>query len=101
MAGQGKQEECLYGGGTLEEWVSKDNGRSWQQEREIIPEPRLIYNNPKPVVNIRGEVQPEWLLCYGWEGPEGVWMMAEGKPNRGKAFLLYKGEPIGNNNIND
>jgi hypothetical protein len=104
IAGRGKDEMTLYGGGYLEEWRSDDRGEIWEHESSMVPEPDLIYNNPQPVFRSNGEILDGWWVFYGWQGPEGIWnrklfrewdLNNPPRPNRGKAFLWHDGAIIG------
>ena len=85
-----------YGGGELQEWISDDDGRTWQMKRKLNPEPDLLYNNPIPVVTPDGKTLDKWLVFYGWKGPRGIQEDIRdddtGLHNRGKAFLWHNGE---------
>jgi hypothetical protein len=97
-----------YGGGTLQEWRSADLGVSWRKQRDLIPEPGLLYNNPRAVERSTGGTLDGYLVFYGWEGPGGIQVQTGSlvsgiKPrvelpqdapigNRGKAFLWHDGE---------
>ena len=96
VVGKDDIEIPIYGGGELQEWVSNDDGRTWQMKRKLNPEPGLLYNNPTPVVTPDGKTVDKWLVFYGWEGPRGIQenILADGTQihNRGKAFLWYDGQ---------
>jgi hypothetical protein len=97
-----------YGGGTIEEWASRDGGLSWEKRQELNPEPGLIYNNPKPVEWSTGSALDGYLVLYGWQGPGSIQVqtgsLIRGTPykialpedaptgNRGRAYLWHKGE---------
>jgi len=96
-----------YGGGTVEEWTSMDDGTSWSKVQELVPEPGLLYNNPRPVETSTGDLMDGFLMLYGWEGPGGIQKQTgsllkdspylielQNAPegNRGKAFLWQNGE---------
>ena len=88
-------ENRSYGGGALEEWRSLDDGRSWELERTIQPEPGLLYNNPKPVENPEGLAERDFLVFYGWEGPGSIEPLSRGDADmglRGKAYMWRNGE---------
>ncbi len=91
IVGKGKDEKCYYGGGELQLWETHDNGAHWQFVEKLEPESGLIYNNPKMVFNYDGSVKKDFLLFFGWEGPESMWKKDIDKPNSGKAFL-YNGK---------
>ena len=95
IVGDGGGEKRSYGGGTLEQWRSPDNGRSWHMHRAIQPEPGLLYNNPKPVEAPEGFAEKDFLVFYGWEGPGSIQPIRPGlSPSRlrGKAYLWNNGE---------
>jgi hypothetical protein len=97
-----------YGGGTLSEWRSTDDGASWHKQRDLIPQPGLIYNNPKAVERSTGGTLEGYLVFYGWEGPGGIQVqtgslvsgiqprvqLPESAPtgNRGQAYLWHDGK---------
>lgn len=72
-----------HGGGRIEEWVSSDNGSSWEKLQELTPDrskyPGWKFNNIQPVTNPNGSVVDGMLLFYGWKDKD-----APGA----KAFLL-------------
>ena len=72
-----------HGGGRIEQWVSKDNGDTWNLHRDITPEsPRYngwSFNNVQPVLRPNGSAVDGMLMFYGWLDGE--------KPNA-VAFLL-------------
>jgi len=68
-----------HGGGRIEQWESKDKGRTWSKRRDIAPDPRQYpgwrFNNIQPVLRPDGSAVDGMLLFYGWkdkEKPEGV-----------------------------
>ncbi len=73
-----------HGGGRLEEWVSSDDGKTWQfkQDRTPNPEhyPNWRFNNVRPVIRMDGSEAPGIAICYGW--PDSVTPDARG-------FLLF------------
>ncbi|MFC1712259.1 BNR-4 repeat-containing protein [Candidatus Poribacteria bacterium] len=88
-------ETFSYGGGDIEEWVSGDSGVSWTLSQRIVPEPDLLYNNPRPVENIDGSTMDDFLLLYGWEGPGSIQTNDNASGTcilRGKAYLWNDGE---------
>ena len=75
-----------HGGGRIEEWASKDEGRSWKRLRDLTPTGKKYagwrYNNVQPVTKPGGEIVSGMLLFYGWgdlDSPEG------------RAFLIDEG----------
>lgn len=94
VIGQGKGEECFYGGGELQRWHSGDGGRSWHRGPSFVPQPGLLYNNPSPVHRAEGGVLDDAFVFYGWQGPGGVWALPEydtENRNRGLAWLWIDG----------
>jgi hypothetical protein len=94
VVGEGKGEECFYGGGELERWASDDNGTSWHRQCHFVPQPGLLYNNPMPVQQAAGGWLPDGFVLYGWQGPGGVWALPEyatENRNRGQAWLWLDG----------
>jgi len=88
-------ETLSYGGGEVEEWVSSDGGRSRSPKRRLVPVPGLMYNNPRPVDLANGGELDDYLLFYGWQGPESIQPAVRGSQpsrNRGQAFLCRDGE---------
>ena len=84
-----------YGGGEIEEWWSADEGVSWQFSRKLVPEPGLLYNNPRPVELADGTEMRGTLVLFGWEGPGGLQgTSAPYAPTRntGRAYLWHNGE---------
>lgn len=68
-----------HGGGSIEEWISPDKGRSWTKRRDIAPDPKQYpnwrFNNIQPVLRADGSAVDGMLLFYGWqdkEKPEAV-----------------------------
>jgi len=59
-----------HGGGTIEEWISSDNGNSWALHRDLTPDPSKYpgwrYNNIQPVTKSDGSNVDNMLLFYGW-----------------------------------
>ena len=61
-----------YGGGEIEAWRSRDEGETWRREARLVPEPGLLYNNPKPVERADGSAAARSLTLFGWQGPGGL-----------------------------
>ena len=68
-----------HGGGRIEQWVSKDKGRSWAKHRDLTPDseqyPGMRFNNVQPVLHPDGTAVDGMLLFYGWThptNPDGV-----------------------------
>ena len=88
-------EPLSYGGGEVEEWVAMDGEISWRPNRRLVPEPGLLYNNPRPVELAEGGEMDGFLVFYGWEGPESIQPVDTTglhPRNRGKAYLWREGE---------
>ena len=72
-----------HGGGRIEEWRSSDEGKTWQQERDLTPTASKFagwrFNNVQPVTKPGGEIVPGMLLFYGWGDPYSP---------QAKAFLI-------------
>mgnify|MGYP002635878159 CR=1 FL=1 len=74
-----------YGGGSIEEWVSSDDGNSWSKQRDLTPDrskyPGFKYNNIQAVTRPDGSRVDGMLIFYGLkdsDAPDGV------------AFLLHE-----------
>ncbi len=91
IVGKKDSKTIAYGGGMGEVWYSGDDGVSWKREQKIMPEPGLLYNNPRFVVDKEtGNDCDGYLLFYGWEGPDAIQPVSETSPdfvNRGRAYL--------------
>ena len=74
-----------HGGGNIEEWISYDNGNSWEKRRNIAPDQTKYkgwkYNNIQPVTRPDGSVVEGMLLFYGWKDKDTP---------EAKAFLLHE-----------
>lgn len=74
-----------HGGGDIEEWISGDDGHTWDFLRKVSPDdPKYAgwrFNNVQPVVNADGSIEDGMLLFYGWNDPD--------EPNA-HAFLLHE-----------
>jgi len=89
IAGEGYFDSDGYmdkhGGGDIEEWVSEDNGDTWNKLRDISPDPNQFagwkYNNIQPVKRPDGTTVDGMLLFYGWKHPDDP---------IAKAFLLIE-----------
>jgi len=73
-----------YGGGAVEEWISRDKGDSWIKQRDLTPDesryPGWKYNNIQPVTRSDGSLVGGMLLFYGWTAKESP---------EAKAFMLH------------
>lgn len=60
-----------HGGGSIEEWVSRDKGKTWKKQRDLTPDrkryPGWRFNNVQPVLHPDGRVVEGMLLFYGWK----------------------------------
>jgi len=78
-----------HGGGKIEEWISADNGRSWEKLQELTPDqlkyPGWKFNNVQPVTNPDGSIVDGILLFYGWKHKDDP---------KAKAFLLIEKDGI-------
>ena len=70
--GKSDGNKLFYGGGDIEEWISRDDGESWSFSKRIASGQGLLFNNPRPVENIDGGELPGYLVFSGWEGPDIV-----------------------------
>ena len=74
------------GGGSVEEWISKDKGRTWSKNRDLTPDraqyPGWRFNHVQPVVRPDGTRVEGMLLFYGWKNADNP---------TAKAFLLDEG----------
>ncbi|WP_299143369.1 BNR-4 repeat-containing protein [uncultured Vibrio sp.] len=69
-----------YGwGDRVEEWVSKDEGKTWQLNRDITPKKGMRYQNIRSVSKGVGKDSTEIFLFYGWA--------PDGKPGQATGFL--------------
>lgn len=63
-----------HGGGRIEEWISKDQGRSWRKYRDLTPDktkyPGWRFNNIRPVRRPDRSPVEGMFLFYGWGDPE-------------------------------
>ena len=75
-----------YGGGTIEEWISRDKGNTWKRQRDLTPDrsryPGWKYNNIQPVTRSDGTIVDGMLLFYGWKEKDSP---------EAQAFLLHDG----------
>ena len=73
-----------HGGGSIEEWVSGDKGKSWKKLRDLTPDREHYagwrFNNIQPVTRPDGTVVEGMLLFYGWKDKNAP---------KAKAFLLH------------
>jgi hypothetical protein len=73
-----------HGGGSIEEWVSGDKGKSWKKRRDLTPDrkhyPGWRFNNIQPVTRPDGAAVEGMLLFYGWKDTDAP---------KAKAFLLH------------
>ncbi len=73
-----------HGGGNIEEWVSLDNGNSWEKLQDLTPDksiyPGWRFNNIQPVTHPDGSIVPGMLIFYGWK---------EKNAPEARAFLLF------------
>lgn len=74
-----------HGGGDVEEWISKDKGKTWRKHRDLTPDrsqyPGWRFNNVQAVTREDGSVVDGMLLFYGW---------GKGDSPEAKAFLLHE-----------
>ncbi len=81
-----------HGGGNIEEWVSTDNGDTWEFLQDITPDPNLYpgwrFNNVQPVKRPDGSIVDGMLLFYGWQHPDDP---------KAKAFLLIDKKLLSSN----
>lgn len=66
-------------GDRIEEWISRDNGDTWELNRDITPQQGMRYQNLRTVSTEMGEYSDEIFLFYGWE-PDAM-------PGQATAFL--------------
>lgn len=97
VSGDAYGETLPYGGGDVQEWVSRDGGATWVQGRSLVPEPGLLCNNPRWVERSNGETVPDMVTFFGWPGPGGIYgpLHLPGErapmPHRGQAYLWQDG----------
>ncbi len=74
-----------HGGGRIEEWISRDDGVTWEKHRELSPSGNEYkgwrFNNVQPVVRPDGTEVEGMLMFYGWKDPNLP---------RARAFLLHE-----------
>ncbi len=92
VSGQDADETLFYSGGTVEQWSSRDRGVTWHRDRSLVPDPDLVYNNPRPVQNSRGGDLRDHLVFFGWQGPGSIEADPSPLRNRGRAYLWGGGE---------
>lgn len=95
VTGDTDGESIIYGGGEVGEWRSTDEGSSWRFTRKLVPEPGLLYNNPRPVELASGGELDGYLVFYGWEGPGSIQQGGGSDSpnlNRGRAYLWHDGK---------
>ena len=59
------------GGGSVEQWISKDEGKTWSKKRDLTPDraqyPGWRFNHIQPVVRPDGTPVAGMLLFSGWK----------------------------------
>jgi len=74
-----------YGGGSIEEWISSDNGNKWTKLRDLMSnDPEYAgwkFNNIQPIKDAKGNIKDGMLLFYGWKNSELA---------KAKAFLIVE-----------
>lgn len=69
-----------YGwGDRIEEWISRDEGKTWQLSRDITPQKGMRYQNIRTVSTAEGGYSNEIFLFYGWA--------PDAQPGQAVAFL--------------
>jgi hypothetical protein len=72
ISNESKQDMSRYGwGDRIEVWTSDKNGEHWKLTKDITPVPGQRWQNVKFVSCGTGEIIPEMLLFYGWQGTDG------------------------------
>ena len=60
-----------HGGGRIEEWISSNEGKTWERYRDLTPSKKEYtgwkYNNIQPVTNPDGSVVDGMIMFYGWK----------------------------------
>ena len=83
LEGGGLMDE--HGGGRIEEWISGDDGDTWEKEREIEPKRKGYadwkFNNIQPIKRPDGTIIEGMLLFYGWK---------DSVEPKAQAFLLHE-----------
>lgn len=73
------------GGGDIEEWISRDEGTTWEKHRDLTPRSAEFagwkFNNVQPVKDRNMNVIPGMYLFYGWPDP---------KERSARAFLIVE-----------
>lgn len=54
-------------GDRIEEWISRDEGDTWELNRDITPQQGIRYQNLRTVSTEMGGYSNEIFLFYGWE----------------------------------
>ena len=69
-----------YGwGDRLEEWISRDEGKTWKRNRDLTPQKGMRYQNLRTVSTKNGGDSNVIFLYYGWK--------PDAEPGQGVAFL--------------
>jgi len=76
----------------VEKWSSNNSGITWYREHSLVPDPDLVYNNPRPVHDSRGGHLRDHLVFFGWKGPGSIEADLAPLRNRGRAYLWGDGE---------
>lgn len=66
-------------GDRIEEWISRDEGKSWEISRDITPQKGMRYQNLRTISAEDGGNLDNLFLFYGWT--------ADAKPGEAVAFL--------------
>ena len=68
-----------HGGGRIEEWVSKDDGYTWNLLRDLTPDDKkyegMSFNNVQPILDRDGNAVDGMMIFYGWKHetePDGI-----------------------------
>ncbi|MEM8565465.1 MAG: BNR-4 repeat-containing protein [Bacteroidota bacterium] len=87
---KGLSKYSSHGGGTrIEEWVSSDNGHSWDKHKTLLTAEGKYegwrFNNIQPIKNKEGKVEEGLFLFYGYKDEN----------KEAKAFLMQN-QPVNN-----
>ena len=88
-----------YGGGNIEEWISRDKGNTWTRRRGLTPDesiyPGWKFNNIQPVTKPDGSIVDGMLLFYGWkdkDAPEAKAFLLHGDTEHGPIITMPRDE---------
>lgn len=78
--GGGRTDLNNFGwGDRIEEWISPDEGATWERHRSVVPREGMRFQNLRAVATSNGQYSNDIFMLYGWEADAG--------PGEGVAFL--------------